>query len=232
MRRMAVQWVMPAGPDVHQPGSHTVHRAHLVDLDECEVGAAVLGARGRLPRQVRGDLDEQRPDRGAVDGRDRVERRQPGRLVRATATIVRSRRRTGSHRSPSVLWCTAHSAGRRTRAKEGVATSVAAVDVRHARPQACFVEPQPRRMRPNIIATLVDAADRSGWRPAQGDGGRVTVRVVHENRDLHPVRDGELGEQTRDVRLDRGLAHEQRCGNLGVGRRRTPPRSRPPAPGR
>ena len=43
------------------------------------------------------------------------------------------------------------------------------------------------------------------------------LRVVHENRDVHPVRDFELGEKTRDVRFDGGLAHEQRCGNLGVG---------------
>jgi len=43
------------------------------------------------------------------------------------------------------------------------------------------------------------------------------LRVVHENRDVHPVRDCELGEKTRDVRFDGGLAHEQRCGNLGVG---------------
>ena len=43
------------------------------------------------------------------------------------------------------------------------------------------------------------------------------LRVVHENRDVYPVRDCELGEKTRDVRFDGGLAHEQRCGNLGVG---------------
>ena len=41
--------------------------------------------------------------------------------------------------------------------------------------------------------------------------------VVHENCDVHPVRDSELGEKARDVGLDGGLAHEQRCGNLGVG---------------
>ena len=43
------------------------------------------------------------------------------------------------------------------------------------------------------------------------------LRVVHENRDVHPVCDCQLGEKTRDVRLDGGLAHEQRCRNLGIG---------------
>ena len=43
------------------------------------------------------------------------------------------------------------------------------------------------------------------------------LRVVHENRDVHPVCDCELGEKTRDVRLDGGLAHEQGCRDLGVG---------------
>lgn len=53
----------------------------------------------------------------------------------------------------------------------------------------------------------------SGDRPVARRSGKAAVksrlRVVHENRDVHPVCDCELGEKTRDVRLDGGLAHEQ-----------------------
>ena len=53
--------------------------------------------------------------------------------------------------------------------------------------------------------------------PKLGPRARSRLCVVHENCDVHPVRDSELGEKARDVGFDGGLAHEQRCGNLGVG---------------
>ena len=55
------------------------------------------------------------------------------------------------------------------------------------------------------------------WSPSRAARERSRLCVVHENCDVHPVRDPELGEKARDVRFDGGLAHEQRCGNLGVG---------------
>src|SRR4051812_1152589 len=74
----------------------------------------------------------------------------------------------------------------------------------------------PDREEPDVALQAAPAIGR-----CEGRSGKAAVksrlRVVHENRDLHPVRDFELGEKTRDVRLDGGLAHEQGCRNLGVG---------------
>ena len=49
----------------------------------------------------------------------------------------------------------------------------------------------------------------------QGPSGRISV--VHEDGDLDPVGDIELGEQAGHAGLHRGLAHEQRGGHFGVG---------------
>src|SRR4030095_2734868 len=71
-------------------------------------------------------------------------------------------------------------------------------------------------MRPDLALESA-RADSPPGKALREMAVKSRLRVVHENRDLHPVRDCELGEKTRDVRFDGGLAHEQRCGNLGVG---------------
>ena len=41
--------------------------------------------------------------------------------------------------------------------------------------------------------------------------------IMHQDCDLHPVVHPELAEQPRHVRLDRGLTHEERRRDFGVG---------------
>ena len=59
------------------------------------------------------------------------------------------------------------------------------------------------------------AAHGFGKTPSSGSASGLGG-VVHQDRDLHPVAEVELAEQPRHVRLDRGFAHEERGGDLGV----------------